>query len=170
MPCNSDYLNPNLSEQESKRAAQNIVYVHECLAISCPDWIKKAANATYGNSEKLNDLVVILCEICTNLTREQKEAIMYNGRSKKARQLADWWEEHQEADRKRLMKESRRKLLGYQIVSSDGELLLPEGFHSFEIITSWKLLKEFFEDEDTNPKDWHVVPVYEGDIEEPSFI
>lgn len=39
------------------------------------------------------------------MTEEQRNKYIYDGRINECRDIADWWEEHQEADRKRLMKE-----------------------------------------------------------------
>jgi len=67
-----------------------------------------------------------------------------------------------------MAKKEREKLLGYQIVSKDGNNDIPEGFWSFEIIRTKKVLNNFFSKD--NSGSWVVVPIYSGDIEEPTFI
>ena len=101
MPCNCDYLNPSESEHNSRTAAQLIVYVMGCLELKVPAWIRSTAKEYYGNVSKLDELVVTLCDYCSNMTDKQEDQIIYNGRNKTARELADWWEEHQKADKKR---------------------------------------------------------------------
>lgn len=62
----------------------------------------------------------------------------------------------------------KKRLLGYQIESRDGTHDIPDEFHSFEIITTKKMLDEFFSGNDGG--EWMVVPIYEGDIEKPSYL
>ena len=63
------------------------------------------------------------------------------------------------------------KLLGYQIVGNNGEM--PEELFTFQIIKDKKdamdILKELSTDE-TEKKGMMILPIYEGDIEEPTFI
>lgn len=47
------------------------------------------------------DYVATLCDVLKRLNSKEFDDVVYNARSKKSRDLADWWEEHQEADRKR---------------------------------------------------------------------
>lgn len=106
MPCNSDYLKPRPAEVESRRAAKLLVYVHRSLGrISTATWIVQAAESSYGNEQRLNDLVRLLCEACQDLTDDERDRIMYNGRKAEARQLADWWESHLAADEARVSRE-----------------------------------------------------------------
>ncbi len=101
MPCNSDYLAPSSKEEESRKCAQNILYVNSFLGKDIPTSIETASSSIYGDIFILNEMVVLLCKLCTEMTEVEKEAIIYDGHSKQARQLADWWEEHQTADKKR---------------------------------------------------------------------
>ena len=66
------------------------------------------------------------------------------------------------------MAKKRKKFLGYQIVSKDGNYNIPEGFWSFEIIQTKKVLDDFFRKDKSGL--WVIVPVYSGDIEEPTFV
>jgi Mg/Co/Ni transporter MgtE len=109
MGCRSDYLEANAAETNSKEAAQHLVYVMSKLKQNIPDYVTKAANNYYGDTSKLHKMVVQLCDILTNLDDEVRDAIVYNGKDKQARQLADWWDEHKEEDRKRIAKENLDK-------------------------------------------------------------
>jgi hypothetical protein len=42
------------------------------------------------------------------MTEDQLNTIVYNGRDATSRDLADWWDEHEEADRKREAKEQEQ--------------------------------------------------------------
>lgn len=109
MPCNCDYMEPTTHEIRSKETAQHLVYVHKKLKTKAPEDVVKAANDTYGNLGKLNEMVVSLCDILTNMDEDVRDAIVYNAKDKESRALANWWEEHQEADRQRIAKEKKEK-------------------------------------------------------------
>lgn len=109
MGCRSDYLEANAAEKNSKEAAQHLVYVMTKLNQKIPEYVTKAANNYYGDIGKLHKMVVQLCDILTNMDEEIRDAIIYNGKDKQARHLADWWDEHQEADRQRIAKENLEK-------------------------------------------------------------
>lgn len=106
MPCNSDYLEANSAERESKRCAECIVYVMEFINKPCPEWITNASKSYYGDPCSLNEMVVLLCSLCSAMPEGVKTAVMYNAKSKQSRQLADWWEEHEEADKQRREREN----------------------------------------------------------------
>lgn len=67
-----------------------------------------------------------------------------------------------------------KKIIGWQIVSDDGKNDIPVGFYSFEIWVSKKEVEAYLQIEKENPKfgeyRWKIVPIYEGDIEEPAFL
>ena len=109
MPCKSDYLEPNRREIESKRVARLLVYVYTALdrVDELDVDVIKAAKNTYGNTALLEPMVVTLCTILRGLDSDRINEIVYDGRKPLARDLADWWDEHQEADRKRLAKQKQ---------------------------------------------------------------
>ena len=109
MPCRSDYMNPTRAELDSKETAMLIHFVNQQLGKSTERWIIQAENSDYGNVQKKNDLVVMLCDLCKNMTQDQEDSIIYNARDPISRQLADWWERHLEADRKRISKRKTDK-------------------------------------------------------------
>jgi hypothetical protein len=104
MPCNSDYLTPTRLEVESRKTAENIKYLLTELKLEVPSLIENATGC-YGDRHIADTMVSTLCKLCKGLTKDEMDKIVY-GRTKEARQLADWWEEHQEADRLREEKES----------------------------------------------------------------
>ena len=108
MPCDSSYMNPNRAEENSKEAAEHLVYINSIKKIDLPEYVKDAAKNFYGNQHKLNDIVVLLCKTVSEMTEDELNTIVYNARSRKSRQLADWWETHQTADRKRIEKENQK--------------------------------------------------------------
>ncbi len=48
-----------------------------------------------------------LCELLHGLSEEDMARIVYDGRRKESRDLANWWEQHQEVDRQREAMEAR---------------------------------------------------------------
>lgn len=111
MPCNCDHLKPNSHETESRIACQNLKYILEAQDKPVPSQVRHGAFSSYGNTAILKEVTVALCDECRKLDSQEQDKIIYDGRSKKARALAEWWEAHQEADKKREAKElTERKL------------------------------------------------------------
>ena len=101
MPCNADYMEPNEKEIQSKKMAQHIIWLDQQTQSKTPTWIVEASKDYYGNVQKVDQLANDLCERCQNIDQD----VIYNGRDKFARKLADWWDRHQEADKIRIKKE-----------------------------------------------------------------
>jgi hypothetical protein len=95
MPCNSDYMNPTVREQELQRTAKLLAYVLEQLGEPVPAEVRESAADVYGMQR---DYVPVLCRRLQGLSLSRREEIVYNARDKTARDLADWWEEHKAAD------------------------------------------------------------------------
>jgi hypothetical protein len=113
MPCNSDYLEASGQELESKRVCGLIVYLFGRLEKRVDPWIATAAEHYYGNLARLDEATKILCEACRSLTEEETEKHIYDAHDKGARDLASWWERHQEWDRRRVAEEEelRRRVM-----------------------------------------------------------
>lgn len=113
MPCRSDYLAASGQELESKRVCGLIVYLYGRLERDAPAWVIKAADHYYGNVARLDEATKILCECCRSLNEEETDRFIYDGRNAEARKLADWWDRHQEWDRRRVAEEeeSRRRIM-----------------------------------------------------------
>lgn len=110
MPCNCDYMEPSKEAINSKETAEHLVYISKKLPyIKLPKYVAPAARNQYGDAANLNNMVVLLCDILTTMRNVDLEDIVYNAKCKKSRRLADWWEEHQKADKKRIAKENKKK-------------------------------------------------------------
>lgn len=103
MGCNSDYLNQTYREAELQQTAKLMVYVMESLGFPATAEMKAAADDYYCKA----DFVPMLCAAIKQMNGEQQLAIMWDGRNKMARQLADWWETHCKADQEREAKEAK---------------------------------------------------------------
>jgi len=101
MPCNCDHLEPNLHEIESKNICEHLVWLAKAKGQIPTMWISKGAENQYGVPQKVEELTQLLCKSCENTPEE----VIYNGRIMEARALADWWDNHKEADKVRLEKE-----------------------------------------------------------------
>ena len=113
MPCNSDYLAASGQELESKRVCGFLIYVFERLDKIVPWWVTSATKEYYGNVARLDEATKMLCETCRSLTSSETEKIIYDAHDKDSRGLADWWERHQEWDRRRVKEEeeTRKKII-----------------------------------------------------------
>jgi hypothetical protein len=118
-------MDPTQEESNKKETSEFIVFVDEILGCKTPDNIVKASKDVYGSGVELDDVVIMLCRILTNLNLEQQEAVIYNARSKTSRRLADWWEEHQKADTKRCEEEEaeERKVALAKLTPHEREIL-----------------------------------------------
>lgn len=117
MPCNSDHMEPNVKERQINEAAQLLSYAYRALGRVVPKRVVDAANSPYGAGGG-EEMMVELCDLIRNMNEVQQAQIVFNGRVREARRLADWWEEHQEEDRKRF--EAER-----------AELIKAKGAHAF---------------------------------------
>ena len=104
MGCNSDYLQPSGRETDSRRACALLVYLGPQIKEIVPDWAEIGAIDIYGDTGHLQDAVALLCSWCG----KAPDAVIYNGRSREARRLADWWEYHQAADETRRKNEAEK--------------------------------------------------------------
>ena len=109
MGCRSDYMEATAQEVESKHVCTLLVYVLEALGKEVPVAIVKGATEYYGDTAALDANTALLCGTINGFTKKEQDRILYNGKSPAARKLADWWENHQEVDRKRLAQEAQDK-------------------------------------------------------------
>lgn len=106
MPCQSDYLEPEVREKESYMVCKHLVYMADKLGLQLETRIKTASTNIYGDYLRLDEDTAKLCSLLKNLSAADMNRIVYDARNPSARNLADWWEQHQEADRKREAKEA----------------------------------------------------------------
>ena len=97
MPCRSDYMEPTNKELLLRETARLLIYVRVYTGVRISSKLATAAQAVYCKE----DYVAELCSAIRALTQEEMDRIVYDGRNPEARKLADWWDKHQEADRKR---------------------------------------------------------------------
>lgn len=117
MPCRSDYMEPTHKERLLQETAQLTVYVLDSRGEDVPVRLVNAAHDIYCREDYVPLLCSLMKEIETDVALMDK--IVYNGRSKMSRRLADWWGKHKEADRKRIAEEqadARRQNRYEQIV------------------------------------------------------
>ena len=98
MPCNSDYMEQNTKERQLQETAKILVYVIEAKGGVPSKEIQNASTEYYCN---FNKGVSLLCKEIGEMTEEEMNTIVYDGRNPMARQTANWWELHVEADRLR---------------------------------------------------------------------
>ena len=103
MPCCSDYMDPTHKEIHLQRAARLLQWVYIKLEVPLSDKLNKAAD----NKWCKDDFVPELCRTIRGLNETQLNEIVYNARDYTSRNLADWWEEHEAADRAREAKERK---------------------------------------------------------------
>lgn len=98
MPCRSDYMDPTNREAQLQRSAKLLVFVCKQLGFNPPAYAVEDAENSHCHRDSS---VIKLCDLIHGMNEEELNRIVYNARSKESRDLADWWEEHEEADRKR---------------------------------------------------------------------
>jgi hypothetical protein len=94
-------MNPSKDEENSRKVCGHVVYLYEALGREVPEWARIGADAYYGDTRHLETAVVMLCETIRGLSKKQLREIVHDGSSSKARALADFWDEHLAADRRR---------------------------------------------------------------------
>lgn len=116
MPCQCYYMAPSERERESIEVAEFLLRLRNDFKLEVDGgskWTKKAlreiTNSTYGSLEEVDDLTEELCALCRAIEtdRELADKVIYDGRSKQSRDLANWWQEHQKLDKKREQRKSR---------------------------------------------------------------
>ncbi|MGB5811743.1 MAG: hypothetical protein WBG86_14495 [Polyangiales bacterium] len=100
MPCDASHMEPTALEREAKLLGELIVDVSNILGGRAPDWASEGARDQYGHGvlERIDQATKMLCKLMPNVP----DAILYDGRSRRSRRLADWWDTHQEEDRRKL--------------------------------------------------------------------
>lgn len=101
MPCSSDHLEPTQREIESKRVCELLLHFKPTV----PDWVREGAANCYGTIDQADKATILLCEFC----EDAPDSIIYDGRDPMARKLADWWDAHQDADRRRKKRQARQR-------------------------------------------------------------
>ena len=111
MPCDASYMNPNKTEENSKKLAEFIDYLYrngygfvggmpEKKSMMIINAARKAREQYYGDAPMLGAFTIFLCRTLQNLPE---------GFIIKRGDLYDWWQEHKEADKAREERELLRK-------------------------------------------------------------
>jgi hypothetical protein len=107
-------MDPTRKEQNRKEVCEHIVWLYKKIGKTPANKISLAANHVYGEGVDLNEVTAELCGAIRKIKPAERDAIIYNGRDKKARLLAEWWDEHVAADKARMKaerEESKRRTL-----------------------------------------------------------
>lgn len=120
MPCRSDYMEPTHKERLLQETALLFAYAIDALGEEVPDSVHQAAADQYCRV----DFVPELCQLIRNMTEDECDRIVYNPRSKISRSLADWWETHEEADRKRDAEQKQDRYEQVLMKLSDEEIAI----------------------------------------------
>lgn len=99
MPCRTDHMEPTARERHQREAAKHLVYIHGRMGQAVPPRIAEAATDIYGG--QTDEWVKMLCTMLKQMNAEQIERIVYDAKDKRARRLADWYEEHAKVDAQR---------------------------------------------------------------------
>lgn len=114
MPCRSDYLDPTNFERKISETAKLLLWFINKVEIRYKGTqirIKEIGNNPYPTKEDGDFVVALLCKELHNLKAKDKakfESIVYD-RNKEARELANWWEDHEKADNIRINKDAERR-------------------------------------------------------------
>jgi len=90
-------MEPHDYERRLQETAELLVFVKTELGLNISKRLLNASENIYCKA----DYVPELCKTIRTLDETQLNQIVYNARRKQSRALADWWDEHQEADRQR---------------------------------------------------------------------
>ena len=127
MPCRTDHMEPTARERHQREAATHLVYILGRMGQPVPAEIARCAADIYGG--QTDEWVKFLCTLLKEMNQEQIDRIVYDAKDKRARALADWYEEHQEVDRQREeaeakaeeKKQARIKALKAELAELEGE-------------------------------------------------
>ena len=98
MPCRSDDLEDTKKETEAVVVCQLLCYLLPMLAKSIPSYIRSAQTDRTLAVAQIDDNTALLCSTIQEMSEEQQNRLIYDGRNSKARKLADWWKKHQRID------------------------------------------------------------------------
>lgn len=107
MPCTYDESidDQNAIRKEANRVYNLLHYVYK--TINC-DGFKKPV--MYGGMY-LEDNTRTLCDLLKNASKKELTKLFGDASLKEARELAEWWEKHQELDKERELEQKRQAIL-----------------------------------------------------------
>lgn len=105
MGCNCDYMNPTKKELELKETINLLLKVKKYLKLPVTEENLKDSKESYLNDDRCG---VELCAILSGMTKDKREKFLYSdAKDKVKRQIAVWWERHEEADKARRKAEAK---------------------------------------------------------------
>ena len=108
MACDCSHMDPTEHEKEARRVACLLTLV---LGDGTEPWIRKAAASMYGNIHRVHELTARLCKWCQRgETRIAAEMLEFTDNGKKWREMADWWQDHKQADQEKLDAEAAKEI------------------------------------------------------------
>ncbi len=116
MGCRSDYLEQTGLEAGLQEAGKLLEFAYDEANKRRSDLgarLVPASSLSHSGVEyyaKDVGQVQALCALLQGLKKKDLEAIVYDAHNPTSRQLATWWEKHQEADHIRLAEERRQAL------------------------------------------------------------
>lgn len=104
MPCRNDWDPPTKAQAENRRAAKLLIALNSIHGkTSSTQLLVDSTNPVLDT-----DYVKVLCERMKALGELGRDKLLYSdARDPRASELATWWEEHQERDRKRAEAEKK---------------------------------------------------------------
>lgn len=104
MPCQVyEDFGPSQREQESKKIIDLLIYVFRALGKPIPADVAEREGKGTTNPGTADRFTQMLCLSCKTMEEDgSADKIIYDGRNAQARQLAEWWQKHQEEDAERL--------------------------------------------------------------------
>jgi hypothetical protein len=110
MGCNGDHYLPNCCKNEEYKVKRLVKYVFPLLGKPIPKFRNVYDLADNHMRDALDEGTALLCECCGNMSPEQQAKIIFDGRISEARELAEWWQEHQDADSRKAIIEKTKSV------------------------------------------------------------
>lgn len=99
MPCNSDHMAPTERERARKHAATLLIFVRNETGTPVEPWVLEDSNGAYPLDDRS---YVELCRTLREMEPSDRDLLLYkDAHNRMRRDLATWWEEHLEDDRRR---------------------------------------------------------------------
>lgn len=96
MPCSDNYPAVTSSQAHRQRTAKLLIWVYKRLGVPIPKKVRDASLDSYCEDKTV---IPSLCKALKEMTDSDRDALVYDARSKMSRALANWWERHQEQDK-----------------------------------------------------------------------
>lgn len=122
MGCRSDYMEQTDFEKRVQRTAQLLQWFWKQADImyrGSQIRVNNIAKNSYPSKDDGDHVVAFLCKELRSMKEHNPtkfDEIVY-GRNKTARELANWWEDHEKADEKRHKKDKERRTKDYEALA-----------------------------------------------------